>query len=54
MIMNSENTKDIQPHKDFYAKELNLDRTHKVLKYVINTLTLQEVLKRIREIRRRQ
>ena len=50
MIMNSESTKDIQPRKDFYAKELNLDRMNKVLEYVISTLTLQEVLKMIREI----
>lgn len=48
--MNSESTKDIQPRKDFYAKELNLDRVNKVLEYVISTLTLQEVLKMIREI----
>lgn len=50
MIMNSESTKDIQPRKDFYAKELNLDRMNKVLEYVISTLTLQEALKMIREI----
>ena len=50
MIINSESTKDIQPRKDFYAKELNLDRVNKVLEYVISTLTLQEVLKMIREI----
>lgn len=50
MIMNNEITKDIQPRKDFYAKELNLDRMNKVLEYVISTLTLQEVLKMIREI----
>lgn len=50
MIMNSESTKDIQPRKDFYSKELNLDRMNKVLEYVISTLTLQEVLKMIREI----
>ena len=50
MIMNNEITKDIQPRKHFYAKELNLDRMNKVLEYVINTLTLQEILKMIREI----
>ena len=50
MIMNNEITKDIQPRKDFYAKELNLDRMNKVLEYVISTLTLQEVLKMTREI----
>ena len=50
MIMNSESTKYIQPRKDFYSKELNLDRMNKVLEYVISTLTLQEVLKMIREI----
>ena len=50
MIMNSESTRNIQPRKDFYAKELNLDRMNKVLEYVISTLTLQEVLKMIREI----
>ena len=48
--MNSKSTKDIQPRKDFYTKELNLDRMNKVLEYVISTLTLQEVLKMIREI----
>ena len=41
MIMDNEITKDIQPRKDFYAKELNLDRMNKVLEYVISTLTLQ-------------
>ena len=50
MIMNNEIITDIQPRKDFYAKELNLDRMNKVLEYVINTLTLQEILKMIREI----
>ena len=50
MIMNNEIIKDIQPRKDFYAKELNLDRMNKVLEYVISTLTLQEVLKMFREI----
>lgn len=50
MIMDNEITKGIQPRKDFYAKELNLDRMNKVLEYVISTLTLQEVLKMIREI----
>ena len=50
MIMNNEIIKDIQPRKDFYAKELNLDRMNRVLEYVISTLTLQEVLKMIREI----
>lgn len=50
MIMNNESTKYIQPRKDFYSKELNLDRMNKVLEYVISTLTLQEVLKMIREI----
>ena len=50
MIMNNEIITDIQPRKDFYAKELNLDRMNKVLKYIISTLTLQEVLKMIREI----
>ena len=50
MIMDNEITKDIQPRKDFYAKELNLDRMNKVLEYVISTLTLQEILKMIREI----
>ena len=48
--MNSESIKYIQPRKDFYSKELNLDRMDKVLEYVISTLTLQEVLKMIREI----
>ena len=50
MIINNEIATDIQPRKDFYAKELNLDRMNKVLEYVISTLTLQEVLKMIREI----
>ena len=50
MIMNNEIITDIQPRKDFYAKELNLDRMNKALEYVISTLTLQEVLKMIREI----
>lgn len=50
MIMNNEITKDIQPRKDFYAKELNLDRMNKVLEYVIENLTLKEILKMIREI----
>ena len=50
MIMDNEITKDIQPRKDFYAKELNLDRMNKVLECVISTLTLQEILKMIREI----
>lgn len=50
MIMNNEITKDIQPRKDFYAKELNLDRMNKVLNYVIENLTLKEILKMIREI----
>ena len=49
-MMNTEIIKDTQPRKDFYAKELNLDRMNKVLEYVISTLTLQEVLKMIREI----
>lgn len=48
--MDNEITKDIQPRKDFYTKELNLDRMNKVLEYVISTLTLQEILKMIREI----
>lgn len=48
--MDNEIAKDIQPRKDFYAKELNLDRMNKVLEYVISTLTLQEILKMIREI----
>ena len=48
--MNNEITKDIQPRKDFYAKELNLDRMNKVLEYVISTLTLKEILKMVREI----
>ena len=50
MIMYNEITTGIKPRKDFYAKELNLDRMNKVLEYVISTLTLQEVLKMIREI----
>lgn len=50
MIMNNEIATDIQPRKDFYAKELNLDRMNKVLECVVNTLTLQEILKMIREI----
>ena len=29
--MDNEITKDIQPRKDFYAKELNLDRMNKIL-----------------------
>ena len=48
--MDNEITTNIQPRKDFYAKELNLDRMNKVLEYVISTLTLQEVLKMVREI----
>ena len=48
--MNNEIATDIQPRKDFYAKELNLDRMNKVLECVVNTLTLQEILKMIREI----
>jgi hypothetical protein len=48
--MYNENIKNIQPRKDFYAKELNLDRMNEVLGYVISTLTLQEILKMIREI----
>lgn len=50
MIMNNEITKDIQPRKDFYAKELNLERMNEVLNYVIENLTLKEILKMIREI----
>ena len=50
MIMNNEITKDIQPRKNFYAKELNLDRMNEVLNYVIENLTLKEILKMIREI----
>ena len=48
--MYTEITTGVKPRKDFYAKELNLDIMNKVLEYVINTLTLQEILKMIREI----
>ena len=50
MIMYNEITTGIKPRKDSYAQELHLDRTNQVLEYVINTLTLQEILKMIREI----
>ena len=30
-MMNTEIIKDIQPRKDFYAKELNLDRMNMLL-----------------------
>ena len=50
MIMYNEITTGIKPRKDFYAKELNLDRMNKILEYVISTLTLKEILKMVREI----
>lgn len=40
----------IEPRKNFYSKELNYDRMESVLEYVVKNLTLQEVLKMIREI----
>lgn len=40
----------VEPRKNFYADELNIDRMNAVLDYVISNLTLQEILKMIREI----
>ena len=40
----------IEPRKNFYADELNMERMEKVLNYVIENLTLKEILKMIREI----
>ena len=40
----------MERRKDFYANELNMERMNKVLECVITTLTLQEILKMIREI----
>ena len=41
---------DIEPRKDFYSKEINIERMESVLNYVISTLNLAEILKMIREI----
>ena len=40
----------MEKRKDFYADEINYDRMNKVLNYVIENLTLKEILKMIREI----
>ena len=40
----------MEPRKNFFADELNLDRMNEVLNDVISTLTLKEVLKMVREI----
>lgn len=40
----------IEPRKNFYADELNMERMEKALNYVIENLTLKEILKMIREI----
>lgn len=45
MIMNT-----MKPRENFYANELNLERMNEVLNYVIENLTLKEILKMIREI----
>lgn len=45
MIMNI-----IKSRENFYANELNLERMNEVLNYVIENLTLKEILKMIREI----
>ena len=38
------------PRKNFFANELNMERMEEVLEYVIQNLTLKEVLKMVREI----
>lgn len=48
--MNSKCMTNIQPRKDFYADELDIDRMNNILEYVISNLTLKEILKMIREI----
>ena len=35
----------MEPRKNFFADELNLDRMNEVLNSVISTLTLKEILK---------
>lgn len=40
----------MEPRKNFFADELNLDRMNEVLNSVISTLTLKEILKMVREI----
>ena len=40
----------MEPRKNFFANELNLDRMNEVLNDVISKLTLKEILKMIREI----
>jgi hypothetical protein len=40
----------MEKRKDFYADEINYDRMNEVLNYVIENLTLKEILKMIREI----
>lgn len=40
----------MKPRENFYANELNLERMNEVLNYVIENLTLKEILKMIREI----
>lgn len=39
-----------EARKNFFSNELNMERMEAVLNYVIENLTLQEVLKMIREI----
>ena len=40
----------MEPRKDFFANELDLERMNNVLNDVIDTLTLKEILKMVREI----
>ena len=40
----------MEPRKNFFADELNLDRMNEVLNDVISKLTLKEILKMVREI----
>ena len=40
----------MEPRKNFFANELNLDRMNEVLNDVISKLTLKEILKMVREI----
>ena len=42
--------KEFEPRKNFFADELNMDRMNSVLNYVIENLTLTEILKMTREI----
>lgn len=40
----------MEPRKDFFADELNLERMNNMLNNVISNLTLKEILKMVREI----